>query len=85
MFGSLTKLCLYGSYRISKGAAMDPHPKVIPTTPAGYPVSKGSHREPHKHLIPPRKFTNEGCQSNLPLKVPLKAPFKAPSICTSNV
>ena len=38
---SLTKLCLKGSYSVSKGAAMDPHPQVIPPTPSGYPYQKG--------------------------------------------
>ena len=55
MFYSLTKLCLWSSYSMYKGGAMDPHPQVIPPGP----LSKEPHREPHEHLIPPANLPME--------------------------
>ena len=56
---SLTKLCLLGSYRSSKGGSVF-IAHVGSLVASGYPLSNGPHREPHELMVLP---------ANSPIKI----------------
>ena len=65
-FFSLTMLSLYGSYSVSKGAAIVPAPGDSPTPRSGYPYQKGHIGSlmgawfPQRNINIPTKYTTLG-------------------------